>query len=129
MRKIAKKRTGNVYWANSIKIDATDKKPRRQYVVVRDSGKYVSVSKIRGVNANEKNSERLYKLDKNKYPLTKDSGVDKKIYSRRSDNCRPLKLEDRQVFDTDSSFKLSSHDTYRVLAHVGNKQNKKGRRK
>ncbi len=124
-----KKRTGNVYYANSRKIDATDEKPRRQYVVVRDSGKYVSVSKIRGLNSNEKNSERLYMLDKNKYPLTKESGVDNYVYSRRSDNSRWLKLDDKEVFDIEKSFKLTSHDTHNVLVHTGQGGNKKGRRK
>ncbi len=127
VKKIAKK-TGHVYWANSKKIDRDDKKERRQYVVVRDDEKFVSVSKIRGYNDNAKNADRLYKLDKTKYPLTKASGVDRKVYKKRSDNGRLLRLDDKSVFDSKSSFKLSSHDTYRVRKHTG-VDKIKGRRK
>ncbi len=90
----------------------------------------MSVSKIRGINANDRNADRLYKLDRSKYSLSKDSGVDKKVYKNRADNKKFLKLEDREVFDNNMSFKLSSHDTYRFLGHTGvSMSNKKGRRK
>lgn len=124
------KRLGNVYWANSQKIDKTDKKKRRQYAVTKDNGKNVGVSKIRGFNDNKKNDNRLFELDRNKYPLSKRSGIDKKIYSQRADNKKSLRLEDIEVFDKTPAFKLSSHDTHRVLKHTGlvkNKQ-KKGRK-
>ena len=121
------KRLGHVYWANSQKIDKTDRKSRRQYTVTKDNGKYVGVSKIRGFNDNRKNSERLFELSVDKYPLNKRSGVDNKIYSFRVDNKKPLQLEDKEVFDTKPAFKLSSHDTHKVLLHTRNKQ-KKGRK-
>ena len=121
------KRLGHVYWANSQKIDKTDNKSRRQYTVTKDNGKYVGVSKIRGFNDNRKNSERLFELSVDKYPLNKRSGVDNKIYSFRVDNKKPLQLEDKEVFDTKPAFKLSSHDTHKVLLHTRNKQ-KKGRK-
>ena len=121
------KRLGHVYWANSQKIDKTDNKSRRQYTVTKDNGKYVGVSKIRGFNDNRKNSERLFELSVDKYPLNKRSGVDNKIYSFRVDNNKPLQLEDKEVFDTKPAFKLSSHDTHKVLLHTRNKQ-KKGRK-
>lgn len=125
------KRLGNVYWANSQKIDKTDNKKRRQYAVTKDNGKNVGVSKIRGFNNNEKNNDRLYELDRNKYPLSKRSGVDKKIYSLRVDIKSPLRLEDYEVFDKTPAFKLSSHDTHRVLTHTGSitkRKQKKGRK-
>ncbi len=123
------KRLGNVYWANSQKIDKSDKKRRRQYAVVRDNGKNVGVSKIRGFNGNKKNDERLFELNKNKYPLSKRSGVDKKVYSQRVDNHKYLILEDNEVFDKKPSYKLSSHDTHRVLKHTCYfNKNKKGRK-
>ena len=116
--KKAKKQLGNVYWANSQKIDKTDRKTRRQYAVTKDSGKTVGVSKIRGFNDNDKNKERLYELNQKKYPLTKRSGVDKKVYTRRADNQKPLRLKDSEVFDKSPAFKLSSHDTHKVLEHT-----------
>lgn len=123
-----KKQLGNVYWANSQKIDKSDRKKRRQYAIVRDNGKNVGVSKIRGFNGNKKNDERLYELNKVKYPLSKRSGVDKKVYSQRVDNHKSLRLEDNEVFDKKPSYKLSSHDTHRVLKHTGYFNNKKGRK-
>ena len=113
-----KKRLGNVYWAKSQKIDKSDMKKKRQYAVVRDNGKNVKVAKIRGYNNNLKNDERLYELDMKKYPLSKRSGVDKKVYSRRADNNKLLNLDDNEVFETNPSFKLNSHDTHRVLLHT-----------
>lgn len=120
------KRLGEVYWANSQKIDKTDKKIRRQYAITKDNGKNVGVSKIRGFNNNQKNNERLFEISSNKYPLTKRSGVDNKIYSRRSDNKKPLQLTDNEVFDKKPAFKLSSHDTHKVILHTS--KNKKGRK-
>lgn len=122
------KRLGNVYWVNSQKIDRSDRKRRRRYAIVRDNGKNVGVSKIRGFNGNKKNDERLYELSKDKYPLSKRSGVDKKVYSQRVDNHKSLRLEDNEVFDKKPSYKLSSHDTHRVLKHTGYFNNKKGRK-
>lgn len=121
------KRLGEVYWANSQKIDKLDNKKRRQYAVMRDNGKYVSVSKIRGFNENIKNEERLFELDVKKYPLSKRSGIDKKIYSQRVDNRKLLRLEDKEVFDKSPSFKLSSHDTHKAINHTRNNKQKKGK--
>lgn len=125
------KRPGNVYWANSQKIDKTDNKKRRQYAATKDNGKNVGVSKIRGFNDNVINNDRLYELDIKKYPLSKRSGIDKKIYSQRADNKKSLRLEDTEVFDKTPAFKLSSHDTHRVLTHTGSitkRKQKKGRK-
>ena len=121
------KNTGNVYWAKSRKIDKTDKE-RRQYVIVKDNSKSVRVAKIRGFNNNTKNDVRLFELSMDKYPLTKRSGVDRKIYSRRADNHALLMLDDPDVFDKSVSFKLSSHDFHGVLEHTGILRNKKKRK-
>ncbi len=123
------KRLGNVYWANSQKIDKTDNKKRRQYAVTKDNGNNVGVSKIRGFNDNKKNNDRLYELNRDKYPLSKRSGVDKKIYTQRADTKKLLRLEDYEVFDKAPAFKLSSHDTHRILIHTGSitkRKQKKG---
>lgn len=120
------KKTGNVYWVNSRKIDKTDSKKRRQYAIVRDNGKYVKVSKVRGFNENIRNQERLMELDKNKYPLSKRSGLDRQLYHQRVDNKKLLQLEDYEVFDKNPSFKMSSRDTHLAIRHTRmvNKQKK-----
>lgn len=124
-----KKRLGEVYWANSQKIDKMDNKKRRQYAVTKDNGRNVGVSKIRGFNDNPKNIERLFELDMSRYPLSKRSGVDKKVYTRRT-NKKPLRLEDFDIFDSSPAFKLNSRDTHDVLVHTGQTSNsqKKGRK-
>lgn len=123
-----KKRLGEVYWANSRKIDSSDKKTRRRYTIVKDNGINVSVSKIRGYNNNKKNIDRLFELDCNKYPLNKKSGIDNKVYSRRADNHKPLRLEDNEVFDLFPDFRLTSHDTHKSLLHTRNKRKQKKRK-
>ena len=102
-----------------------NKKKRRQYAVVHDNGKYVKVSKIRGYNENVKNFERLFELDIKKYPLQKRSGVDNYTYSQCVDNRKLLQLEDFEVFDKKTHFKLSSHDTHKAIAHSCYKKNGK----
>lgn len=123
------RRLGNVYWVYSQKIDKTDQKKRRQYAVTKDNGINVGVSKIRGFNNNEKNKDRLFELNIDKYSLSKPCGVDKKVYTRRADN-KPLRLEDYEVFDKTPAFKLNSRDTHKMLVHTGQISNKrkKGRK-
>lgn len=121
-----KKRLGQIYWANSRKIDKFDQKERRQYAVSKDNGLYIKVVKVRGYNENLKNNDRLFELDTEKYGLKKRSGIDYKEYSFRSDNRKLLNLEDREVFDNYPSIRLSSHDTHKMLSHI--KLHKKGRR-
>ena len=119
-----KKRLGEVHWAYSYKIDKTDK-PRRQYVVVQDNGKNVKVSKIRGFNGNPKNDCRLYELDRNKYPLSKRSGVDKFVHTYKANSKEKLSLEDIDIFDQEIAFKLTNRDTKRVIQHTKSRNNKK----
>lgn len=119
------KRLGEVYWANSQKIDKTDNKIRRQYAVTKDNGKNVGVSKIRGFNNNQRNNERLFELSTKKYPLSKRSGIDYKVYTRRTDNKKALQLSDSEVFDKKPVFKLSSHDTHKAVLHTKNKKGRK----
>lgn len=123
------KKVGYVYYAKSQRIDSSDDKKRRNYVVVKDNGVYVGVSKIRGLNANSKNSERLYFLDKNKYSLSKESGVDKKVYTTKAKSKEKLSLSDSSVFDSNPSFKLSSKDTHGVLMHVNLRSGKKNKKR
>ena len=102
------------------------KNTKNRLCLSEENGKYVKVSKIRGYNDNEKNKDRLYELDIKKYPLTKRSGVDNFVYSRRNDNRKFLNLKDGQIFDKEPVFKLSSRDTHKVVLHTF--KNKKGRR-
>lgn len=111
-----RKHVGEVYFANSRQIDLSDYRKRRRYVVVKDNGENVGVSKIRGVNGN--NPERLYPLDKTKYPLTKECGVDNKVYTTKANAKEKLSLTDTTVFDKTPEFKLTSKDTHNVLQHV-----------
>ena len=62
-----------------------------------------------------------------KYPLTKRSGIDNKVYSQRADNRKFLRINDKQVFDSKPAFKLSSHDTHKTIIHIKTSRNKKGK--
>ena len=121
------KKIGYVYYANSRQIDLSDKRKRRRYVVVKDNGKHVGVSKIRSINKNK--PKRLYPLDKNKYPLSKECGVDSKVYTTKAKSKEKLSLTDNTVFDSSPSFKLSSKDTHNVLQHVVVRTGKKHKKK
>ena len=123
------KKVGYVYYANSKKIDNSDYRDRKRYVVVKDNGFFVGVAKIRGYSNNSANDSRLYLLDISKYPLNKKSGVDKKVYTTKAGKSKKLSLYDRSVFDKESDFKLSSKDTHRVLNHVKNRNGKKHKKK
>lgn len=125
---VKKRHVGYVYYANSKRIDASDKKVRRRYIVVKDNGRNVGVSKIRSKHANLSNARRILSLDRNKYPLKADeSGVDERVYTTYSNSKEKLILSDYSVFDREADFKLSSKDTHKVLQHVRLRSGKKGK--
>lgn len=54
-----------------------------------------------------------------KYPLSKRTGVDFQRFSKNRFSGRDLTLSDKDVFPEGSArFKLTSHDTYRVVNHT-----------
>lgn len=127
MRKIAKNNVGKVYRGRTKYIDK-ENKSERNYVVISDNGKNVSVSKLKSIkkfdSLNRNNDKALQEINYKKYGLSKRTGVDFQRFSINRMSGRPLNLSDKRVFpEGKERFKLSSADKYRVLKHTG--RNKK----
>lgn len=125
-RKMAENRStnvGKVYQAHTKYIDK-DSKHLRNFVVIRDNGRNVTVAKLKSIkkfDANKKNADpALVEINSARYGLHKRTGVDlERFYKNRmSDN--PLQLNDKKVFPKQKEeFTLGSHDKHAVLVHTG----------
>lgn len=114
---------GKVYRGRTKYIDK-ETKPERDYVVVLDNGKNVSVSKLKSIkifDADDKNADKaLVEINATRYGLEKRTGVDFQVFSKNRMSGKPLDLKDKDVFPEDKErFKLGSHDTNRALVHTG----------
>ncbi len=120
---------GQVYRGKTKYIDK-DTKPMRNYVVVLDDGKKVSVAKLKSIkifDENNRNADKaLVEINATRYGLSKRTGVDFQVFKNNRMSGKPLKLEDEQVFpEKKPRFKLGSHDLSRTLVHTGKKLRKK----
>lgn len=123
--KISKGNLGKVYRGKTQYIDK-DTKPERNYVVVKDNGKSVSVAKLKSVK--KENDRALFEIDHKKYGLPKRTGIDFQRFSNNRLSGKPLTLEDRKVFpEGRERFKLSSHDTHKAIKHTEKRKRKKPR--
>ena len=121
---MSKNNLGKVYRGRTKYID-TETKLERNYVVVRDNGKNVSVAKLKSIK--KENDAALIEIDHKKYGLSKRTGIDFQRFGRNRMSQKPLALSDKRVFpEGKERFKLSSKDTYRVIKHT-DKRNKKSR--
>ena len=120
---------GKVYRGRTKYIDK-DTKPERNYVVVVDNGKSVSVSKLKSIKIFDKENlnadNALVEINATRYGLTKRTGVDFQRFSKNRITNKPLKISDSKVFPKGKEeFKLGSHDLSRTLRHTGHKKNRK----
>ena len=119
-------RVGNVYRGITKYIDP-ETKLERNYVVVRDNGRSVAVSKLKSIKQfddNGKNTDpALFEINYKKYGLLKRTGVDFQRFDKNRMSSRPLELSDKRVFPEEKErFKLSSHDTHKVIKHTEKKK-------
>ncbi len=135
MAETKKKNTnvGKVYRGRTKYIDKEPKK-ERNYVVVLDDGKRVTVAKLKSIkifDENSKNADKaLIEINASRYGLTQRTGVDFEKFSKNQMSGKPLKLEDKRVFPEEKEkFKLGSHDLARTLRHTETAGNKKKRDK
>ena len=127
MRKIAKNNVGKVYRGITKYIDK-ENKPERNYVVITDNGKNVSVSKLKSIKKfdcmNRNADKALQEINHKNYGLEKRTGVDFQRFSLNRMSKKPLRLSDKRVFpEGKERFNLTSADKHRVLIHTG--RNKK----
>ena len=114
---------GSVWRGNTQYIDP-DTKPQRNYVVVLDDGKHVSVAKLKSIkifDANNKNADRaLVEINATRYGLEKRTGVDFQRFDKNRYSQKKLNLSDKKIFpEQQARFKLGSHDLSRTLRHTG----------
>ena len=113
---------GKVYRGRTKYIDP-EPKLERNYVVVLDDGKRVSVAKLKSIKIFDKNNRNadkaLVEINANRYGLTKRTGVDFQKFGQNRMSKKPLNLSDKRVFpEGKERFKLGSHDLSRVLRHT-----------
>ncbi len=126
------KHLGKVYRGKTKYIDK-EPKEERNYVVVRDSGRGVSVAKLKSIkkfDENNKNADKaLVEINSQRYGLDKRTGVDYEVFSKNRMSGQPLRIEDKDVFPEDKErFKLGSHDLSRSLVHTKQSLRKKKKR-
>lgn len=123
-RTTAKKEShvGKVYRGRTKYIDK-ETKQERNYVVVIDDGKSVSVAKLKSIkifDENNRNADKaLVEINATRYGLEKRTGVDFERFGKNRMSGKPLKIEDKDVFpENGERFKLGSHDLARTLRHT-----------
>ena len=121
-----KNKIGTV-WRGKTKYIDKDTKPERNYVVVIDDGKKVSVAKLKSIkifDENGRNADKaLVEINATRYGLTKRTGVDFQRFNENRLSGKKLQLSDKKVFpEPYERFKLGSHDISRVLRHTKQKK-------
>lgn len=113
---------GKVYCGRTKYIDK-ETKHERNYVVVVDDGKNVSVAKLKSIkifDENNRNADKaLVEINATRYGLERRTGVDFERFSKNRMSKQALKLSDKKVFPEDKEeFKLNSKDKHNVLVHT-----------
>lgn len=114
---------GKVYRGVTKYIDK-ETKAERNYVVVLDDGKHVSVAKLKSIkifDENGRNADKaLVEINATRYGLKKRTGVDFQTFNKNRMSGKPLTVHDKKVFpENKERFKLGSHDLNRALIHTG----------
>ena len=123
---MAKKNNGKVGKVYRGKTKYIDKEPKdeRNYVVIREDPRGVSVAKLKSVkkfDENGKNADKaLVEINHERYGLPNRTGVDFQRFDTNRMSGKPLRVEDKKIFpEGKERFTLSNNDTDRVLHHTG----------
>ena len=127
-RRNDKKNVGKVFRVETKYIDREPKK-QRNYVVVDENKRGVSVSKLKSIkqfDENGKNADKaLVEINYERYGLPKRTGVDFQRFDKNRMSGKPLRVEDKKVFpEGKERFTLGSHDKARILRHTNQKKKK-----
>lgn len=130
---VKKSNIGKVYRGRTKYIDK-DTKPERNYVVVVDDGKRVSVAKLKSIkifDENGRNADKaLVEINATRYGLEKRTGVDFQRFSKNRMSGKPLRIDDKDVFPKNTEcFVLSSKDKHNVLVHTNSIMNPKKKKR
>ena len=121
--KETQKIVGGVYRGRTKYIDP-EPKLERNYVAVRAIGNKVSVVKMKSYKKDV--DPDLVEISQKKYGLEKRTGVDHEMFSKNRMSGKDLKITDRDAFPKGSpEFRLTSHDTHRVLEHINTQRKRK----
>lgn len=120
------KRVGKVYRGETKYIDKEPKK-QRDYVVVRERGNNVTVSKLKSIKKFDENGRNadpaLVEINHERYGLPNRTGVDFQRFDKNRMSGKPLDITDTDVFpEGKERFKLGSHDTARAVRHTKSKK-------
>ena len=123
MAKKKENRVGKVYRGKTKYIDK-ETKPERDYVVVLDDGKHVTVAKLKSIKMFDKDGRNadkaLVEINSERYGLERRTGVDFQRFRKNRMSKKALRIEDKDVFPNGKEeFKLGSSDTHRALVHTG----------
>ena len=113
---------GKVYRGKTKYIDK-DTKPERNYVVLSERDKRISVAKLKSIKSfdeNGKNADKaLVEINSERYGLEKRTGIDFQRFNQNRMSGKPLRIDDKNVFPEEQErFKLGSHDLSRALRHT-----------
>ena len=119
-------KVGKVYRGKTKYIDK-EPKDERNYVVIREDPRGVSVAKLKSVkkfDENGKNADKaLVEINHERYGLPNRTGVDFQRFDTNRMSGKPLRVEDKKIFpEGKERFTLSNNDTDRVLHHTGVKK-------
>ena len=131
--KSAGKNVGKVYRGKTKYIDK-ETKPERNYVVVMDVGKKVTVAKLKSIkifDENGRNADKaLVEINATRYGLEKRTGVDFQRFDKNRMSGMPLSLQDRKVFpEQKERFTLSNRDRDKALFQTGVRKRQAKRKK
>ena len=120
---------GKVYRGRTKYIDP-ETKLERDYVVVRDNGRNVTVSKLKSIKKFDENGKNadpaLVEINHERYGLPKRTGVDYQRFDKNRMSGKRLTLEDKQVFPEEKErFTLSNKDRDKATFHTGARKRKK----
>lgn len=114
---------GGVYRGRTKYIDP-EPKLERNYVAVKAKGNKVSVVKMKSYKKDV--DPDLVEISQKKYGLKMRTGVDHEVFSKNRMSGKDLKITDRDAFPKGApEFRLSSHDTHRVLEHIKTEKKKR----
>lgn len=122
-KRAAPSAVGKIYRGETKYIDREPKK-QRNYVVVRDSPRGVSVAKLKSIkqfDENGKNADKaLVEINHERYGLPNRTGVDSQVFSQNQMSKQPLRVQDKCVFpEQKERATLGSRDLHNVLRHTG----------